>query len=298
MAKSSGRQGNSKTRAALISVVSNSVLVFLKLGVGLAIGSVSVLAEAIHSAVDLAAALIAFLSVRFASRPADADHHFGHGKAENLSGTVEGLLILLGAVLVVREAVQRLWTGPVQLEADWGIAVMAVSVVANTMVSKHLFRVARQNDSLALHADAEHLRTDVWTSLGVLGGLALVRLTGFTFLDPVLAIGVAVLIAKAAYRITHKSFVDLLDLKLPKEEQSIIEGILRRHRGRFLSYHRLRSRKSGPQRHIDVHLVFKPSTSIVQAHRLCDELEDHIRQALPQTSVTIHAEPPGAVDRG
>ena len=285
------------TRAAALSIASNTTLILFKLAAGLAIGSVSVVAEAIHSAVDLAAALIAFFSVRVAARPADSDHHFGHGKAENISGTVEGLLIFLGAILVAREAGLRLWHGPDRLEPDLGIAVMALSVVLNTFVSRYLYRVAKETDSLALEADAAHLSTDVWTSLGVLGGLVLVRLTGFTILDPVLALGVAALIAKAAYSITHRSFVDLLDLKLPREEQVVIERILRAHKGRFLNYHRLRSRKSGPQRHIDLHLVFKPQISIAQAHRLCDELEDHIQEALPRTSVTIHVEPPEAVDR-
>lgn len=285
------------TRAAALSIASNSTLILLKLAIGLAIGSVSVIAEAIHSAVDLAAAVIAFVSVRFAARPADADHHFGHGKAENISGTVEGLLIFLGAGLVTADAAQSLWQGPRLAQPDLGIAVMALSVVVNIFVSRYLYRVAKQADSLALEADAAHLHTDVWTSLGVLGGLVLVRLTGLAMIDPLLAFGVAALIAKAAYSITHRSFVGLLDLKLPTEEQLIIEQILREHRGRFLDYHRLRSRKSGPQRHIDLHLVFKPNTSVAQAHRLCDELEAHIQAALPQSSVTIHVEPPEAVDR-
>lgn len=285
------------TRAAALSIASNSTLILLKLAIGLAIGSVSVVAEAIHSAVDLAAAVIAFVSVRFAARPADADHHFGHGKAENISGTVEGLLIFLGAGLVTADAAQSLWQGPRLAQPDLGIAVMALSVVVNIFVSRYLYRVAKQADSLALEADAAHLHTDVWTSLGVLGGLVLVRLTGLAMIDPLLAFGVAVLIAKAAYSITRRSFVGLLDLKLPTEEQLIIEQILREHRGRFLDYHRLRSRKSGPQRHIDLHLVFKPNTSVAQAHRLCDELEGHIQAALPQSSVTIHVEPPEAVDR-
>lgn len=285
------------TRAAALSIASNSTLILLKLAIGLAIGSVSVIAEAIHSAVDLAAAVIAFVSVRFAARPADADHHFGHGKAENISGTVEGLLIFLGAGLVTADAARSLWQGPRLAQPDLGIAVMALSVVVNIFVSRYLYRVAKQADSLALEADAAHLHTDVWTSLGVLGGLVLVRLTGLAMIDPLLAFGVAALIAKAAYSITHRSFVGLLDLKLPTEEQLIIEQILREHRGRFLDYHRLRSRKSGPQRHIDLHLVFKPNTSVAQAHRLCDELEAHIQAALPQSSVTIHVEPPEAVDR-
>jgi cation diffusion facilitator family transporter len=269
----------------------------LKLLVGLAIGSVSVLAEAIHSAVDLAAAVIAFFSVRIAARPADADHHFGHGKAENVSGTIEGLLIFVGSGVIVYEAINRLTHGAKLEEPDLGIAVMTLSVIVNTLVSRHLFRVAKQADSLALEADAEHLRTDVWTSFGVLGGLVLVRITGIAELDPLLALGVAALIIKAAYSITRRSFVDLLDRQLPSEEQAIIERILREHRGRFIGYHKLRSRKSGPHRHIDLHLVFRPRTSVAQAHRLCDELEDHIQEALPHSTVTIHVEPPEAVDR-
>ena len=286
------------SRAAALSIASNTILIALKLVVGLSIGSVSVIAEAIHSAVDLAAAVIAFFSVRLAARPADADHNFGHGKAENISGTVEGLLIFLGAGLVAREAIMRLSEGATLSEPDLGIAVMALSAVVNTFVSRRLHKVAKQTDSLAIEADGEHLRTDVLTSIGVLGGLVLVRITGLAVLDPLLALVVAVMIAKAAYSITRRSFVDLLDLQLPSEEQAVIKRILRQHRGRFVSYHRLRSRKSGPHRHIDVHLVFKPKTSIAQAHRVCDELEVHIQEAFPHSSVTIHMEPPKAVDRG
>ncbi len=284
------------TRAAALSIASTTTLIVLKLSVGTAIGSVSVTAEAIHSAVDLLAALIAFVSLQMAARPADDNHHFGHGKAENISGAIEGVLIFFAAALIVREALLRLVGGDFLAEPDLGIAVMVVSVVANILVSRYLRRIAYAADSRALEADAAHLSTDVWTSLGVLAGLSLVRITGLHILDPLLALLVAALIIRAAFDVTRRSVVDLLDLTLPREEHVIIQRVLAEHSRRFLSYHRLRSRKSGPQRHIDLHLVFKPNTSIAEAHRLCDELEGHIEDELPETSITIHMEPPGAID--
>jgi len=214
-----------KKRVALLSVVSNATLVALKLAVGLAIGAVSVLSEAIHSGVDLVASGIAWYSVRTSGVPADREHPFGHGKIENVSGAVEALLIFLAAGWIVYEAVGKIVRPePVEL-ASWGAAVMLLSAAVNTLVSRRLFRVGRETDSVALIADGWHLRTDVYTSAGVMTGLGAIWAAShvapgvdLNWVDPAAALGVAVLIVKAAWDLTRQSVRDLLDVQLPGDE--------------------------------------------------------------------------------
>jgi cation diffusion facilitator family transporter len=283
--------GNSKSSAAAVSVASNTILVVLKLVVGLSIGSVSVISEAIHSSNDLLAAVIAFLSVRFAGKPADQEHPYGHGKMENVSGTIEAVLIFLAALWIIYEAVTKILHGVELQSVDLGIGVMALSTVANTFVSAYLYRRARETESVALEADAAHLRTDVITSLGVFLGLVLVRVTGWKVLDPAVAIGTALVIIRTAYAMTRRSFVDLLDRRLPDEEESTARRIISEHYGDFVEFHDLRSRRAGSERHIDLHLVVPAKTTVEEAHRLCDHLEDEIGAQLRNTSITIHLEP-------
>ncbi len=280
-----------KVQVAGLSVLSNSALVLGKVAVGLAINSVSVLAEAVHSAIDLLAAVIAYFSVREASKPADEEHPFGHGKIENVSGTIEAGLIFLAAGWIVYEAVRRL-LGRSALQATGpGLVVMGISALVNFAVSERLFRAARDTDSVALRADALHLRTDVWTSLGVFAGLLGIELTGWRLLDPLAALGVAVLIVKAAYDLTRASFLPLLDVSLPPEEQRVILQVLERYRPRYLEVHSLRTRRAGAERHVDLHLVLPRVTSLADAHQLCDEIEETLRQSLPNAHVLIHVEP-------
>ena len=202
---------STKTGAAGLSIISNSALVGLKVAVGLSMGSVSVLSEGVHSAVDLLAALIAFFSIRAAARPPDEEHQFGHGKIENVSGAIEALLIFGAAGLIIYEAADKIRTGTELESMELGIGIMAASGLVNFFVSRHLHRVARASDSVALEADAWHLTTDVYTSLGVMAGLVVVRITDLTVLDPIIAILVALLIMRAAWRITRKSVGGLLD---------------------------------------------------------------------------------------
>jgi cation diffusion facilitator family transporter len=289
---------STKTSAAGLSILSNSTLVGLKIGVGLAMGSVSVLSEGVHSGVDLLAALIAFFSIRAAAKPADEDHQFGHGKIENISGAVEALLIFLAAGLITYEAVVKIREATGLESIDLGIALMAVSAVVNFFVSRHLHKVARATDSVALEADAWHLTTDVYTSLGVVAGLVAVRVTGLTILDPIVAIGVAVLILRAAWNITRKAVSGLLDTRLPLEEEAIIRASITEHLGDVVGFHKLRTRKAGSQRYIDLHLVLPKSATLEEAHRLCDHLEDDIKSKLSEGVVTIHCEPCKQADDG
>jgi len=279
-----------KAGAARLSIVSNTLLTLLKLAVGLVSGSVGVLSEAAHSATDLLASFIAYFSVKVADRPADEDHPYGHGKAESLSGMAEALLIFAAAGYIVYESVHRLLTRAPAPQADMGIAVMFVSVTVNALVARHLFIAARRTDSLALEADAEHLRTDVYTSAGVLAGLALTAITGWGWLDPVAALAVALLIVRAAWRLTRSAYAPLMDSRLPGEDEGVVRAVLESE-PRVMGYHKLRTRKSGSHRHVDAHVLLDDDMSLVEAHDLTEALEDRIRAELPNAEITLHTEP-------
>ena len=280
-----------KKSVARLSVVSNASLVTLKVVVGILTGSVGVLSEALHSGVDLVAAVIARLSVGRSGRPADEDHRYGHGKFENLSGLIEGGLIFVAAAAIVFEAARRIVT-PTDVEfALAGMAVMAVSAVVNVFVSRRLFAVAKRTDSLALEADAYHLWTDVWTSVGVFVALGVVFLTGWQMVDPLVAMFVAAMIIRAAYGITRRSADGLLDRSLPAEEVHVVELIMRKHMHRFVDYHRLRTRKTGPNRELDLHVTVPSTMSVEDSHALVEAIEAEIRQALPRSTIVVHVEP-------
>jgi cation diffusion facilitator family transporter len=280
-----------------LSVASNTALVVFKLIVGFAIGSVSVLSEAIHSGIDLAAAMIAFFAVRSAAVPADKDHHYGHGKFENISGFVEAILIFLAAAWIIYEAVQKL-IHPVAIEMiGWGILVMGLSSFVNMAVSSMLFKIGNETDSIAIKADAWHLRTDVYTSMGVMGGLGLIWLiellwTGHHvhWIDPLAAILVALLIIKAAYDLTVQSLGDLLDASLPKAENARIGELVRAQAG-VISFKNLRTRKAGAHRFIEFDMLVDASMSVETAHDLADTVTAAIKGELANAEVTIHIEP-------
>lgn len=279
-----------KMLAAAVSVVSNSTLVVLKLVVGFLSGSVSIIAEGIHSANDLIAALIAFVSVRISELPPDREHPYGHGKAESISAAAEAILIVGAALWIVVEAVRKILEPEPVEHLGLGTAVMGVSVVLNTLVSRYLFRVAREEDSPALEADAHHLATDVYTSLGVVVGLVITWLTDWHIIDPLVAIGVAILILRIGLSLTLKSLHHLMDAQLPVAEVSRIEDILNGE-ARIHSWHNLRTRKSGSTRHIDLHIVFRNDATLLEAHEVADELEKRIAEELAPAQVVIHVDP-------
>ena len=287
-----------KRQVALLSVISNTTLVVLKLAVGLAIGAVSVISEAIHSGVDLIAAGIAWYSVRTSGIPADREHPFGHGKIENISGTVEAILIFLAAGWIMYEAAQKI-ISPEPLEmAAWGIAVMLLSAVVNTFVSRKLFRVGKETDSVALIADGWHLRTDVYTSAGVMAALAVIWTADLFapevdlhWVDPAAAIGVALLIIKAAWDLTRQSARDLLDVQLPGEEIAWIESLILKQIPVVKGYHQLRTRKSGHFRFVEVHIKVDSAMTVEASHRITQKFAREIRERFPGASVTTHVEP-------
>jgi cation diffusion facilitator family transporter len=284
-----------KERTARLSVISNTGLVLMKFVIGFAIGSVSIISEAIHSSMDLVASVIAFFSVRKSAEPPDAGHAFGHGKFEDISGLIEALLIFVAAILIIKESVTKLMGEPAEhFTPDLlilGIAVMGVSALVNWYVSSRLMAVAKQSESIALESDAWHLRTDVYTSVGVLVGLVLIKLTGIAIFDPLFALGVAVVIMKAAYDLAVRSFADLIDHSLPTEDNRRIEVIICEHASIYAGFHGLKTRRSGPEIFIEFHLVMPGEITVLESHDLADHLESDLKLEYPRANITIHIEP-------
>jgi cation diffusion facilitator family transporter len=283
-----------KQRTARLSVASNTFLVLIKLATGFAIGSVAIISEAIHSGIDLIAAVIAYFSVRRSSQPPDECHTFGHGKYESISGLLESVLIFAAALLIISEAISGLASEAEALNVDalgFGIAVMLLSAVINYYVSSRLMAVARQTESIALESDAWHLRTDIYTSVGVLVGLVLIRLTGLTFLDSIVALAVAGIIMKAAFDLTRRTLADLVDRSLPPDEENRIRAIISEHCSEFVNYHALRTRRSGPNRFVDLHMVVPRTETLEEAFSLVKHVEADIKEEFPRISVTIRVEP-------
>lgn len=287
-----------KSRVAAMSVISNSTLVIFKLVVGIFTGAVSILSEAIHSGVDLVAALIAFFAVKASGKPADHEHTYGHGKFENLSAAIEGLLIFIAAGWIIFESVHKLiFPEPVD-NIHWGIVVMGVSAITNLIISRKLFKVGKETDSAALIADGWHLRTDIWTSAGVSVGLTFYLVGRWFFpelnlewIDPVIAMGVAGLIVKAAWELTSEAVTYLLDASLPEEEEKAITLIINEMGPQVLNFHNFKTRKAGSERFVEFHLVVNKDLTVKKAHDICDEITILIKKQFPKTEVMIHTEP-------
>lgn len=287
-----------RSSVALLSVASNTFLIGVKLVIGLMIGSISVISEAIHSGVDLVAALIALFSVRKSVKPADHHHPYGHGKVENISGTIEAVLIFFAAGFIINEALHKLLSPrPIDM-VGWGVGVMLVSALLNIVVSHLLFVVARATESVALEADAWHLRTDVYTSAGVLAGLAVIWVgkrmapgLDLSWIDPIAAIVVALLIIHTAYHMVKKSARDILDASLPDRELSQIKELIFKQTPAVVGFHGLRTRKAGPTRFVEFHLLVDQDMNVLDSHRITQVVTDDIRGLFPDTHVNIHIEP-------
>jgi cation diffusion facilitator family transporter len=278
--------------AARLSLIVVIGLIVVKIAVAAITDSLSILAQAIDSFLDLFAVSVTFLAVHFAAKPADTEHPFGHGKAENIAAIIQAVLIFLAGGLIIYTAVQRARINTPLEMTEAGIAVMAVSIVASILLSRYLWRVARQEDSAALAANARNIAADVYSAASVLIGLIIVRLTGMDIIDDVLAGIVALFILKVGFDVLRNSFGGLVDVKLPEEEENTIEeAIIEHFGGEVVSFHKLRSRKAGNQRYIDLHLVMPKHISIEAAHLMCDHLEKDMKRRLAQTDITIHVEP-------
>jgi len=266
-------------------------LIIFKVVVSWLTGSISMLAQAADSLLDLFAGIITFSAIRIAAKPADAEHPYGHGKVEDIAGIVQGILIFIAGGLIIYSAIVRIIEGSSIELAEAGIAVMGVSIVVSIFLSRHLLRVSRTTGSIALEANAHNIAADVYSASAVLVGLAIVRFTGLNIIDSAIAIGVAIYILKVALDTIRKPISGLLDEKLPPSQQAVIEDCLKKHSREVSGFHALRTRRAGSQSYIDLHLVMTRDISLEQAHQICDRIEVEIKSTLREASVTIHAEP-------
>lgn len=281
-----------KTRAATIAIASNGSLIALKLAAGILTGSVGILSDAVHSLMDLVASIISLLSVRKADEPADASHRFGHEKLEDLSAGAQAILLLIGAVFVAYEAIQRLVVGGAVDSIAIGIAVVGVAAAVNLGVSEHLRRTARTTGSAALAATAADLRTDALVSLGVLVALVIVRVTGIDWFDPAVGLLIGVSITTTGVRILNGAVRRLADETLPGDELAQLERVARSFLGdELVGFHDLRARHLGTAHQVDLHLQFSETTTLRRAHEISHQLQDAMRAVLPGTTVLAHLEP-------
>jgi cation diffusion facilitator family transporter len=281
-----------KTRAAAVSIVSNTCLIVLKVAAGLVTGSVGILSDAVHSLMDLIASLIAWASVRKADAPADSSHRYGHEKLEDLAAGAQALLLLIGAVFIAVEAIRRLSNGGHVASLGVGIAVAAAAAAVNLVVSTYLDRAGGVTGSTALHANAADLRTDAFVSLAVLVSLVVVKLTSAEWMDSVVGLLVAAAISRTGVRILVDASRRLADEALPADELAALQQVVASFVGdEVVGFHDLRARHVGSNHQVDLHLQFAAGTSLERAHYVSHQLQDAIVKRLPATTVLVHLEP-------
>lgn len=249
------------------------------------------LSDALESVVNLVAAVVALRALAVASRPADREHAYGHTKAEYFSSGFEGALVLVAALVIAATAVERLLSPAPLAHVGLGLVISFVASVINLVVARVLFRAAREHQSIALEADAHHLMTDVWTSVGVLAGVGIVGITGWGILDPIVALLVAANITRVGSSLLRRSMLGLLDTALPAEVQREIQDVLRRHEEDGIQFHALRSRRSGARRFMSVHVLVPGHWTVQRGHDLLEQIEAEIRAAVPRLTVFTHLEP-------
>lgn len=287
-----------KLHAVSFSILSNLTLVIMKLTIGILSGSVAIMSEATHSAIDLLAAFIAWFAVLMSAKPADAGHPYGHGKFENLSGTIEALLIFIAAIWIIYEAIAKLQHPTPITQMNLGILVMGCSALLNLVLANYLLKVGKKTDSIAITADGWHLRTDVYTSIGVMSTLIIIYLgqkyypnLALHWLDPVTAIAVAILIFHVAIKLTKQAAIDLMDVSLPDNEIAWITASLTSLAPTICGFHKLRTRKSGSDRFIEVHVVVDGNMSVNASHDITKQITKNICLKFNEAQVTVHIEP-------
>lgn len=287
--KAMTEHASEKTRVALISVMAAVFLTGSKLVIGLLTGSLGILSEALHSALDMVAAVITWFSVRISDKPADGDHRYGHGKVENLSALVETLLLLVTCVWIIYEAIHRLITGRVEIEVTvWSYIVVVTSIAVDFTRSRALMKAAKKHNSQALEADALHFSTDIWSSLVVLMGLIVVNF-GFYSADAVAALFVACIVIYVSVQLGRRSIDALLDTA-PVDHVKTIEQIISTM-PEVKQYHDLRVRMSGADVFVDVCIHVDPSLTIEKVHAISDEIENRVCAVIERCTVQIHQEP-------
>ena len=278
------------TRFAWLSIGAAIITISLKSFAYFLTGSVGLLSDALESVVNLVGALMALAMLTIAARPADEDHAYGHSKAEYFSSGVEGTLILIAAISIVITAIPRLIAPKPLEQVGLGLGVSVAASLVNLVVSLILMKAAKRFNSITLEADAQHLMTDVWTSVGVLAGVGLVALTGWTRLDPIVAIIVAANIVWSGYHIIRKSALGLMDTALPIKEQTLLKSILDKYAQNGVEYHALRTRESGSRQFVSFHILVPGKWTVHRGHRLLESIEADIRREMPSATVFTHLE--------
>ena len=279
------------TRFAWLSIGTAVITIALKAAAYILTGSVGLLSDALESGVNLVTAVLALVILTIAARPPDDEHAYGHDKAEYFSGGVEGTLIVIAAATIIGTAVTSLFNPQPLEQLGVGIVVSVIAAVCNWIAARTLLRAGNQHNSITLTAGARHLLADVWTSGGVVLGIGVVALTGWQWLDPVLAIAVALHILRSGLRLVREAINGLMDTSLPTAELEKVVSILERYREQNIQYHALRTRQSGAQRFISVHIQVPGAWSVQEGHSLVEEIERDLRQALAPVSVITHLEP-------
>jgi cation diffusion facilitator family transporter len=278
-------------RFAWLSIGAAVATITLKSLAYLLTGSVGLLSDAAESIVNLIGAIVALIMLTIAARPADDSHAYGHSKAEYFSSGIEGVLIVLAAISIAAAAIQRLMN-PQPLEAAGaGLLVAVVASAINLSVARVLAKAGKQYNSITLEADAKHLMTDVWTSVGVIGAVAVVAITGWEWLDPIIALAVAVNILWAAYGLIRRSSQGLMDAALPLDEQAAVTKILDQYRAQGVQFHAVRTRQAASRRFVSFHALVPGSWPVQQGHDLLEKIELEIRSALPDVTLATHLEP-------
>jgi cation diffusion facilitator family transporter len=279
-----------KKKVALWSVVAAVFITIFKMVIGLLSGSLGILSEALHSGLDMVAAIITYFSVRVSDKPADREHNYGHGKVENLSALIETILLLVTCVWIISEAIHRLTSGKTDIEVSvWSYVVVVSSIVIDYSRSRALYRVAKKHNSQALEADALHFSTDIWSSTVVLFGLLAYQFLGWHKADSIAALFVAIIVLYVSYQLGRRAIDVLLD-KSPINTTKIVSATLKEF-PEVLKYHGLKARTAGADTFIKFNVHFDPDLSLREVHEVCDKIESEIKKRVVRSEVYIHAEP-------
>lgn len=282
---------SSLTRFAWLSIAASITTIVLKSGAYLLTNSVGFLSDAVESLVNLVAGVMALAMLIIAARPPDESHAYGHSKAEYFSSTTEGILILVAAGGIIFTAIQRLFNPQPLEQLGIGLIFSAVASVVNFAAARVLLKAGRRENSITLEADAQHLMTDVWTSIGIIIGIGIVALTGWQMLDPILAMLVGLNIVWTAYQLLRRSVAGLMDAALPEQEQKVIEAVMEKYRAKGVVFHALRTRQSAARRFVSVHMLVPGAWTVHDAHHVAEDFEGDIRKELADAIVQTHLEP-------
>ncbi|MDO8552822.1 MAG: cation diffusion facilitator family transporter [bacterium] len=284
---------NSLTRFAWLSIAGAVVTIALKTAAYYLTGSVGLLSDALESVVNLVAAVIALIALTIALKPPDEEHSYGHSKAEYFSSIIEGTLIIVAAAVIGYAAIERLLNPRLIEQANIGLIVATIASVINFFIARQLLSAGKKYNSITLEADAHHLFTDVWTSVGVIVGVGIVAITGISVLDPIIALLVAINIVYTGYQLIKRSALGFMDTAIPQDERGKIHLVLEKHTGETIKYHGLLTRQSGARRFVSFHLLVPGAWSVQKGHDLAEVIEKDIRDAIAGVTVLIHLEPIG-----